>query len=80
MLKPFTANMAKPSSATRKSKPRKKSAVAKRTPPRKRRSSEAKTGAEAELPLNVSVGRLERTRRLLLAALRVWELKRRVRD
>ncbi len=27
-----------------------------------------------------SVGRMERTRRLLLAALRVWELKRRVRD
>lgn len=27
-----------------------------------------------------SVGRMERTRRLLLAALRVWELKRRVRE
>ncbi|MGH8093013.1 MAG: hypothetical protein ACREIF_06025 [Chthoniobacterales bacterium] len=27
-----------------------------------------------------SVSRLERTRRLLLAALRVWELKRRLRD
>lgn len=25
-------------------------------------------------------GRLERTRRLILAALRVWELKRRIRD
>ena len=26
------------------------------------------------------VGRLERTRRLILAALRVWELKRKIRD
>lgn len=29
---------------------------------------------------HLSPGRMERTRRLLLAALRVWELKRRVRE
>jgi hypothetical protein len=28
----------------------------------------------------VPAGRLERTRRLILAALRVWELKRKIRD
>jgi hypothetical protein len=36
-----------------------------------------KAGAPSLL---VPVRRLERTRRLLLAALRVWELKRRIRD
>jgi hypothetical protein len=35
---------------------------------------------EEAAPLAPPVGRLERTRRLILAALRVWELKRKIRD
>jgi hypothetical protein len=46
---------------------------------RKRKPASAKKKSSAESG-TTSVGRLERTRRLLLAALRVWELKRRVRD
>jgi hypothetical protein len=55
-----------------------KSSVPKRGKgPRKRRPpADKKPSAEGKN----SLGRLERTRRLLLAALRVWELKRRVRD
>lgn len=46
---------------------------------RKPNAFAAKPVAESEAPAP-KVGRLERTRRLLLAALRVWELKRRIRD
>jgi hypothetical protein len=46
---------------------------------RKRRGRGVKKPEEEEAP-TLSVSRLERTRRLLLAALRVWELKRRLRD
>lgn len=35
---------------------------------------------EAEATVAPPVGRLERTRRLILAALRVWELKRKIHD
>ncbi len=35
---------------------------------------------EDATPSPPPVGRLERTRRLILAALRVWELKRKIRD
>jgi hypothetical protein len=35
---------------------------------------------QTEPSLPTRGGKLERTRRLLLAALRVWELKRRIRD
>jgi len=41
-----------------------------------RESKVDKSGASSPAP----VSRLERTRRLLHAALRVWELKRRIRD
>jgi hypothetical protein len=60
-------------------KPRKSSAPKRGKPPRKRRTPAAKKKSSREAE-GSSVGRLERTRRLLLAALRVWELKRRVRD
>jgi hypothetical protein len=36
--------------------------------------------AVVEPPLSPPVGRLERTRRLVLAAVRVWELRWRIRD
>lgn len=63
--------------------PRKKKSAPKRRAkaPRKLPSSEEKEIPVPEgTPSPESIGRLERTRRLLLAALRVWELKRRVRD
>ena len=48
---------------------------------RGRKSTAAKkTTAKAKLPSSAAPGSLERTRRLLLAALRVWELKQRPRD
>ena len=68
------------------SKQKKKSASARskrRPPPRKRSAREGKTVAPAVPPTetpSAPVSRMERTRRLLLAALRVWELKRRVRE
>ena len=42
---------------------------------RKGDSGPVEPAAEAPVP-----SRLERTRRLILAALRVWELKRKIRD
>jgi hypothetical protein len=48
--------------------------------PRQRAIRPEKKIAQVEPPLPAPVGRMERTRRLFLAALRVWELKRRVRD
>ncbi|MGI8430938.1 MAG: hypothetical protein ACR2MW_01425 [Chthoniobacterales bacterium] len=39
-----------------------------------------KTTARAKSPRTAAPGSMERTRHLLLAALRVWELKRRPRD
>jgi len=62
-------------SKKRKSSSRQKGRAQK--PPK--RPARAKKGSAAPDPA-ISLGRLERTRRLLLAALRVWELKRRVRD
>jgi len=44
------------------------------------RKREVMPTVETSPPLLPPVGRLERTRRLILAALRVWELKRRIRD
>ena len=35
---------------------------------------------EEEAPVAPPAGRLERTRRLIMAALRVWELKRKIHD
>ena len=57
---------------------RKRKRRAQKVPARKR--SALKKVAEAEEKGAIVVGRMERTRRLLLAALRVWELKRRLRD
>jgi hypothetical protein len=65
------------------SRPKKKKSPAKRRAkaPRKRPpSAQKELPVPEETPSLEAVGRLERTRRLLLAALRVWELKRRVRD
>jgi len=42
------------------------------------RKSDVASGEEE--PVAPPVGRLERTRRLILAALRVWELKRKIHD
>ncbi len=63
-------------------KPRQKK---KSAPQKPRRSASGAPGREAPAVKNaaatpeqpVVMGRMERTRRLLLAALRVWELKRR---
>jgi hypothetical protein len=66
-----------------KSKQKKKSAVSKR---RHRAGGPRKPKAPAgnkvvpKQPSAITVGRMERTRRLLLAALRVWELKQRPKD
>jgi hypothetical protein len=76
MLK-HVAVMATVDPAPGRRKSRKSSASNRDKARRKRRPSAKKKSSAAG---ENSVGRLERTRRLLLAALRVWELKRRVRD
>ncbi len=69
-----------------KSKQKKKSDLpAPRRRASKNRKPKAEEPPEKEVPNEgesapPTVGRMERTRRLLLAALHVWELKRRVRD
>ncbi len=77
-------NMAALNSTGGKSKQKKKSAPKK---PRRRSNGTPRQKAPAlkkpvppakEQP--ITMGRMERTRRLLLAALRVWELKRRPLD
>ena len=74
--------MAKVNSTPGKTRSRKKSASKRRSKAvRRRRLAASKKDASSEAASGIAtVGRLERTRRLLLAALRVWELKRRVRD
>jgi hypothetical protein len=65
------------------SKPRKKKVAPNRRAKaagKRPASAEKESAAPEATPSPEAVGRLERTRRLLLAALRVWELKRRVRD
>jgi hypothetical protein len=57
-------------SKRRRSSSRKSAARPEKTPPEEDKSADAQP----------TVSRMERTRRLLLAALRVWELKRRVRE
>lgn len=53
----------------------------KRKPQKKtRRSSKTTAKAAAEEPTRPAVGTLTRTKSLLLAALRVWELKQGIRD
>ena len=63
---------------------KKKSAPPKRKRhPRAQRKPKAPAGSKGVPPKELSpaiMGRMERTRRLLLAALRVWELKRRLKD
>ncbi|MEO7168525.1 MAG: hypothetical protein ABI787_02455 [Spartobacteria bacterium] len=74
--------MSKPVPQDANSKPKKNASPGKR-PARARKAvaSPKKEATQEELPEKIpSVGRLERTRRLLLAALRVWEIKRRLRD
>jgi hypothetical protein len=74
--------MAKPEATAGKSKSKKKSSGSKRSVKTRRKSASTNTKktSQEEPPAPGPVGRLERTRRLLLAALRVWELKRRVRE
>ena len=74
--------MAKVASTPGKTRVRKKSAPKRRSKgARRRRLSATKKDVTPDSGSpSASVGRLERTRRLLLAALRVWELKRRLRD
>jgi hypothetical protein len=74
--------MAKSQATAGKSKAKKKSSSSKRRAKTRRKSGSAvaRKAALEEPPAVVPIGRLERTRRLLLAALRVWELKRRVRE
>jgi len=48
--------------------------------PQKHGAAQESKLAKTEPSSPASVSRLERTRRLLLAAVRVWELKRRIRD
>jgi hypothetical protein len=77
--------MAKTDSTGNRPRQKKKSASAtpKRHPKARKRPASGKRAAPAlaeRKAAPISVGRMERTRRLLLAALRVWELKRRVRE
>jgi hypothetical protein len=74
--------MAKADSTPGKTRSRKKGTPKRRAKAvRRRRLAAAKKDVTPDsASQSASVGRLERTRRLLLAALRVWELKRRVRD
>jgi len=73
--------MAKVDSTPGKTRSRKKGAPKRRAKAaRRRRVAAAKKDVAPDFTSHASVGRLERTRRLLLAALRVWELKRRLRD
>lgn len=79
--------MARLNSGAGKSKRKKKSALptprsraAGKTRKTKTRAAAEKAAPNEDEPAQPSVGRMERTRRLLLAALHVWELKRRVRD
>jgi hypothetical protein len=58
---------------------KKKSPRAAAARPRRRRPSVRKGSASVEISLPAA-GTLGRTRRLLLAALRLWELKRGIRD
>jgi len=73
--------MTKSEPSRSKPKTKKKSSAPKRSAkaPRKRRWPAKKKTTE-DRGASAAVSRLERTRRLLLAALRVWELKRRVRE
>jgi hypothetical protein len=73
--------MAAPNQTAKKPKQKKKSASSSRSPAgralRKKKMPAGENGfGSADLPFQ-SVGRMERTRRLLLAAIRVWELKQR---
>jgi hypothetical protein len=76
----MASKMAKVDSTPGKTRPRKKAASKRRSKGARRRrlATSKKDASGGSQP--ASVGRLERTRRLLLAALRVWELKRRLRD
>jgi len=82
MLKPSGVKMAKVNPTPGKTRSRKKPASKRRSKAvRRRRLAASKKDVNSEAASGIAtVGRLERTRRLLLAALRVWELKRRVRD
>ena len=81
MLKGRCANMMHPDLTGSGPRQKKRSAApaSKRRPngPRKRGTPPEK---KVEPTPPAPVGRLERTRRLILAALRLWELRRHIRD
>jgi len=52
----------------------------KRKSPRKPKRRPKATKADDDEPIRPAVGTLSRTKSLLLAALRVWELKQGIRD
>ena len=83
VLLPST-DMAAPNQTAKKPKQRKKSASSNRSrdarPGRKKKAPAGENGFGSTALAFQSVGRMERTRRLLLAALRVWELKQRPRE
>jgi hypothetical protein len=60
---------------------RKKRIASQKAKQRNNAVGQSAAAAAEEAALNPApAGRLERTRRLILAALRVWELKRKIRD
>jgi hypothetical protein len=77
-------DMAALNSTRAKPKQKKKSAPPRRKRrPRAERKAKTARGSKVVPAKELSpaiMGRMERTRRLLLAALRVWELKRRLKD
>jgi hypothetical protein len=59
---------------------RKKRIASQKAKQRNNAAAKRAAAAEKEALSPAPAGRLERTRRLILAALRVWELKRKIRD
>lgn len=69
--------------SARSSRKRKKKHALRGATPRSsgaRKIDAAPAEEEEEAPVAPPAGRLERTRRLIMAALRVWELKRKIHD
>lgn len=61
-------------------KKRKKRIASRKAQQRSNAAGKRAAAAAQEASAPSPAGRLERTRRLILAALRVWELKRKIRD
>jgi hypothetical protein len=59
---------------------KRKKRIASRKAQQRINGARKRSAAASEEAARAPAGRLERTRRLILAALRVWELKRKIRD